>query len=291
MKKIVLIALASVMAFSLAACGTIKEKAKQAVKAKLEEAANKSGTDSETPSETQSEAAAEKEPEREKDPHDWMKGDFKVEFDYAMGTAVSAGMGTSGGSASTADEHSIVSRVGDTVYVYKRNGAAEANNLYRMEDGKVVRYLFNPKNKKALRTVSSVKSIDAGVENMFKEHLGARPPTKNLEKTGTDTVAGVKCDVYEENTAVDDKLGGMGALAGLLGDKGGQLKELMKSTNTTTWFVAQGGRFVARKHVKMTMAGKESEFDFWNVVYFKEGGISPKEVDYDMSQYAITQGK
>jgi len=288
MKKLFIAAFALVLAFFAIGCGTITEKAKEALNEKIKEAAKSSEKSLESEPETEPEEAPK--PETVKDSRSWMDVDFKVEFDYSPAAGITA---LSGGSAATAgmDEHITIARVGGTAYRRSVSKTMEMNNLYRVEDGKVVNYLFNPKNKQALRRESNAKDLGAGVRNMFSEHLGSRPPAKTkMEKQGTETIAGVECDVYIQRTEMDEKLDGLAGLAGLLGgDKGGQLKELMKSEGSSTWWIDKNDRLVARVHTKMKMQGKESEFDRWKVTFFQTGNISPREVDYDMNQYTVTK--
>ncbi|MDR0843503.1 MAG: hypothetical protein LBP68_08825, partial [Acidobacteriota bacterium] len=196
----------------LTGCGTIKEKAKEAIKAKVEEAQKAREAENAASEAASAEDAEEpgKKPETKKDPQDWMNGDFKVEYDYSP----AVGIGTIQQVMPT--EHITVVRVGDRVL--KRSVAKlDIANVYQVEDGKVYRYMYSPQNMKAVKTEQKNTTIDKGVKSLLSDTLGKRIPAKTkLEKTGTETVGGVACDVYVTvaDTKNLDSLKGLAMLGG-----------------------------------------------------------------------------
>ncbi|HCC52867.1 MAG TPA: hypothetical protein DEQ30_13115 [Porphyromonadaceae bacterium] len=278
---------------SMAACGGSGTKdsndaLKGLVKSLKETAAeneNSAVTDAENekeqPAETTNEMV-ETQPEGEKeDPKRWIEGDFKVEYEEKMPTF-------SGISDMT--EYTKVVRHGDVVYVYKRNQAAAVNRLYCVEDGKVVAYLFNPSNKKAKKDPVKSADLNSVLRSLFRDNVLDFSKLATMEKTGTETVAGLSCNVLEKSVDKSKEAAGLEALAKLIDKDGKNAEEIKKISDMNgsakVWVDAQN-RLVIRRSATINMGGKKSSGDLLKVTFIRIGSSDPDEVAFDMSQYAM----
>lgn len=256
MKRIlfVLTVLISVAVFS--SCSELTKKMKDRLMEKVEataeaEEAEESGTGETTETEIPQAAAAEKE---KKDPTDWVKGDFRLEFDYQLAVMT----------MTTPKENVKFVKSGDVCYGISNNGKVEAQVLYRLENDTVVKYRFNPKKKNVQRTVLKyTPTVADAVRGLLKDHVLDMKNFKKGKKTDSEKVSGIQCDVYE------------------------QVQKNIAGEGRNTFWVDRDQRFCVKKQVYLKLKDKESDNVVYTLKSFSDDKVDPKEVEFDFSEYTL----
>jgi hypothetical protein len=209
------------------------------------------------------------------DPHAWMESDFKLQFDY---TPVP-------GQSTTANY--TLTRSGETLYIITATGGSEKHELFKMENGSVVNYVFSTQKKIAMRQVSKAKTLADIVKKGTYETVTSNPgKVSEMEKQADETIAGVRCDVY---LAIPKVKSDVDAMIALLGEEGKELKKLkqqVENDNSATYWIDKQNRFIAKKHVVLNLGTHKSESDQWVVTSFHQGKNAPGEIP-DISGYTI----
>lgn len=131
----------------------------------------------------------------------WWQHNFSITFDYTP-----AGLGASNISAGAMKQHVTLQRYGDVVRLTREMSGIKADFIYKLEDGAVVQYMFNPENKKAHRKPAGERStIDGIVKSNLSEYavLQTKDPEKQdgAKLADTENFAGRQCQkwVTEKN--------------------------------------------------------------------------------------------
>lgn len=131
----------------------------------------------------------------------WWQHNFSITFDYTP-----AGLGASNISAGAMKQHVTLQRYGDVVRLTREMSGIKADFIYKLEDGTVVQYMFNPENKKAQRKTAGERStIDGIVKSNLSEYavLQSKDPEKQdgAKLADTENFAGRACQkwVTEKN--------------------------------------------------------------------------------------------
>jgi hypothetical protein len=308
--KLFVAVLALAAAFSLSACGRIKEKAKDAIKSKIEEklAETKAGKDADGAQAADAASAASGEageaPAAESatsgaassDEDDvWYKHDFKIKFRYNDGISYNPALSNLGGGASGVIADYTIVRKGNAVYhhtvVTGGNRTETEAIVYRMEGDDVYSYLLNPATGKvAVRRKMSSVSLESPLLYNHPNQVFTLPKVNEKKaglewkKVGVETVAGVPCDVYEGNTS-DGDLTAMSKEAGnpfLEKIAGTSMKDMLKNfmpTGTRRFYIAQGSGATLRCYIDTAVNnGKRVVGDSFVASFFQMGDIDDSEI-------------
>ncbi|MDR1763001.1 MAG: zinc-ribbon domain-containing protein [Dysgonamonadaceae bacterium] len=213
----------------------------------------------------------------------WIDGNFKIEYETDAAGGVSAMMNSN--STDTRLNITLI-KAGDVLLEDRKNSAGQALYLRRVEDGKVVSYIFNTEKKIAKRETTSHTTLAESA----KAHLAGICKTvqkKNkFEKIGEEDVAGLRCNVLQYVQKAEDNEYAKLAKA-LGGDKGKELaKQLDNFSGTSTVYESQAyPGTILRSTVKI---GSKPEVEVLKVSYFRpSASMSDIPYDIDMSHYKV----
>jgi hypothetical protein len=195
MKKILFRILCISIIISLASCSGMvdkaKEKAKKMVEEQIEKAeAEKAKTEAEAAEATQETANTESAKAEEKKEIEWWQKNFSMSFTYTIATAKC--------------EITII-RYGDAARIITNMAGNVVDAIYKPEDDKTARYIFNTSNKKALRSEGD-KTVDQHVKGTLSEYA-IIPKTdprkqKDNELQGTEELIGRTCEKWVKESNI-----------------------------------------------------------------------------------------
>jgi hypothetical protein len=205
-----------------------------------------------------------------------------------------------GGKQETFDRMCV--RVNNKLYIHSIdvNTKDEAHIIFCTENGILVSYTFNPHTKRAVRQKANFKSIEGAMRWNFEQSVCAIPKRDEMLKTGSEEVAGIMCDVYQNSKdAKTDKETQKGIkeaealsnLAKALGNTDTKQFDALKAqvNNTkgtaTTW-LHPIVNLIMRTHVKLHFMGRNLDMDTHVVSFFQDSNIDASEIP-SMSGYEI----
>jgi len=293
MKRILLLTacLVATMLFSVSCSGNANRKTADNTTGTEQAEAVAAADETEPDTETAQETAQETETPPEK--IDWLAGDFKIELDEIPDAAIKIISGTGSGAQKV---HKKAIKSGDVLYYYTSDGNLN-HFIFRPEGGKIVSYALVPQAKAAARTVSGWESVEAVLKSELGASVWSEPKDwDKMTKTGTETVAGVLCEVWEisaDSEASRESAAEIEAFAALAkalgsGDEIDKMKNAfsMKEGGAKWWIDPTRNRFTARKHVRIDIGGRLTDETTGEVTFFEAGNAHAGEIP-DLSTYTI----
>jgi hypothetical protein len=171
-----------------------KEKTNKALEEKLEKTKTQEAVEQGSKKETVEPEGKNIDNRSEKADIEWWQKNFKITYLFSPGSIL--------GGSSAMDIQSTMQRYDDVLHINLETAGQKINMIYQIEDGQVVKYTFNPANKKAQRTVlvNQERTLDYYAKNNLTEHTVV--PTKSPRKSndfkqdGEEKIVGRKCEKW-----------------------------------------------------------------------------------------------